>query len=509
MHTKAKSRLTVILILISFLVISIVSITAIFALTQQNTKTRVDIQYFEDVVPLEAMTFKLSDDSKSYSFSGCEASVEGTLAIPETYKGSSITSIDLDSLFMCDKIETLIIPKSVTSIDNNSGIASCENLTQIVVDNNNPRYQSKGNCIIETSSKTLIAGCKNSIIPTDGSVEVIGENAFHFCDELTKISIPNTITKIDKSAFNQCKRLSELTIPKSVNTIEDRAFFGCEALNKIEVESANSKYYSEGAGDCIIEKESGNLIQGCKDSKIPTDGKVKSIGNRAFGRIPLTTLTLPNTITSIEDGAFYMSGLSTITLPNSLISIGENSFQGCNLKNIEIPNNVKDIGYNAFKGCQFTTITVPSSATNIDGGAFAYCNNLSEIQVESGNLRYYSEGDCIIETQTGKLIQGCKDSEIPTDGSIITIGQNSFAGCTELTSIIIPNSVLNIENDAFWDCSALSSVIFENPNNWNVYDSPDPASGAINSSYLDLSNPSTAARFLSLAYSGRYWNRAQ
>ena len=76
---------------------------------------------------------------------------------------------------------------------------SCAVLASITVDEKNPVYHSAGNCLIETASKTLIAGCKNSIIPDDNSVTKIGFSAFDGCSGLTSISIPSGVTDIDES----------------------------------------------------------------------------------------------------------------------------------------------------------------------------------------------------------------------------------------------------------------------------------------------------------------------
>ena len=71
-------------------------------------------------------------------------------------------------------------------------------------------YHSAGNCIIETASKTLIAGCKASVIPSDGSVTSIAEDAFSYCRSLTSITIPSSITSIGKYAFNHCDNLTSV-----------------------------------------------------------------------------------------------------------------------------------------------------------------------------------------------------------------------------------------------------------------------------------------------------------
>jgi len=89
-------------------------------------------------------------------------------------------------------------------------------LTSIVVDGENTVYDSRDNCnaIIETATNTLIAGCKNTIIPSN--ITGIDGNAFHGCSGLTSITIPNSVTSIEGYAFYYCVGLESITC-KAVN----------------------------------------------------------------------------------------------------------------------------------------------------------------------------------------------------------------------------------------------------------------------------------------------------
>ena len=113
--------------------------------------------------------------------------------------------------------------------------SGCNNLTSISVDKNNPMYDSRDNCnaIIETKTNTLIAGCKNTVIPN--SVISIGDYAFWGCDNLASITIPNSVTSIGNSAFCYCDNLASITIPNSVTSIGASAFFGCDNLKTIYI----------------------------------------------------------------------------------------------------------------------------------------------------------------------------------------------------------------------------------------------------------------------------------
>ena len=124
---------------------------------------------------------------------------------------------------------------------------------------------------------------------------------------------------------------------------------------------------------------------------------------------------------------------------------------------------VTTIGDGAFQGCtELTSITIPDGVTSIGRSAFSYCSGLTSIFVKEGNSKYVAKDNCLIDASTATLVLGCKTSVIPNDGSVTSIGDWAFSGCTGLTSITIPDSVTSIGNGAFCDCSGLTSVTIGN-----------------------------------------------
>ncbi len=218
-----------------------------------------------------------------YMFSDCCSLASITL--------QGISEIGEDAFKNCESLKEIFIPDSVVSIKSNA-FSYCGGLEKIEVAPGNKVYSSAGNCLIITESKTLMVGCKNSVIPEDGSVLIIGGYAFSNCKSLVEITIPNVITDIKSYAFEGCTNLKAIVIPQSVTKIETQAFGRCPGVETIEVSPQNTIYHSDG--NCLIQTNEKILITGCKNSIIPEDGSVSAIGAYAFsGCESLTQISLP------------------------------------------------------------------------------------------------------------------------------------------------------------------------------------------------------------------------
>ena len=178
------------------------------------------------------------------------------------------------------------------------------------------------------------------------------------------------------------------------------------------------------------------------------------------GCTSLTSVTIPESVTSIDAGAFYgCSSLTSVTIPNSIASIGAEAFAGCySLASITIPESVTEIGRSAFKGCtgeliiNSKIIEEDAVLLNDRGDKKIACN------CQDAEFTKLTIGDNI--TKIGSSVfEGCTSLESVTIGNSVTsIGGTAFYNCESLTSITIPHSVTLIDGGAFNGCNSLTSV---------------------------------------------------
>jgi uncharacterized repeat protein (TIGR02543 family) len=368
-----------------------------------------------------------------YAFGGCTGLTSVTI-------GNSVTSIGERAFQGCTGLTSVTIPDSVTSIGD-SAFSYCTGLTSILVADGNSKYHSSGNCIIETSSKILILGCKTSEIPSDGSVTSIGNYAFAGCTGLTSVTIPDSMTSIGYRAFQGCTVLTSITIPDRVTSIGGSAFEGCSDLTTVSWNATECT--SAGTDNYPIFKDCSNL------ATVNIGDKVKIIPSNAFRSCTgLTSITIPDSVTSIGERAFfYCTGLTSVTIGNGVTNIGDSAFYKCSkLTSVTIGNSVTSIGARAFDVCNGLT-SISGSATNVGTVAKQAKPTSFTVNITSGT----SIGDYAFYKCTGL-------TSITIPDSVTSIGGNAFYGCSRLMSVTIPDSVTSIGSDAFFGCDKLQDI---------------------------------------------------
>ena len=231
------------------------------------------------------------------------------------------------------------------------------------------------------------------------ALKTIGESSFYSCENLTSITLPDSVTSIGESAFEDCYSLTSITLPNSVTNIGDFAFEDCSLM---------------------------------------------------------TSITLPNSVTNIGDYAFCdCSSMTSITLPKSVTTIGNNAFCGTSISSITIPDSIESIDNSICRECHNLSAIYGKYATDdnrcliVDGVLNSVAPaGLTEFVIPSG----------VTEIGMFTFYGLTNFTSITIPESVSKINASAFRWCSSMTSITIPESVSKIHDYAFEECSNLTSV---------------------------------------------------
>ena len=261
-----------------------------------------------------------------------------------------MTSIGDYAFSDCTGLTSITIPNSVTSIGN-SAFYVCSSLTSITIPDG---VTSIGNC--------AFYGCSSltSITIPDG-VTSIRIWAFYGCSSLTSITIPDGVTSIGYEAFGYCSSLTSITIPNSVTSIGNSAFSDCTGLKTVI--NLSSLSISKGSTGNGYVGYYANKVINAPNGTIESDfiwAKIDGVNTLAAYLGNDTELTLP----ANYNGENYV--------------IGSDAFRGCSgLTSVEIPNSVTSVGRDAFYGCRALK-SVTFNCKRV-GDFFGNNSNVSEI----------------------------------------------------------------------------------------------------------------------------------
>ena len=265
-------------------------------------------------------------------------------------------------------------------------------------------------------------------IPSEANGRVvtkIGVNLFFNKSNLTKVTIPDSVTSIEQGAFWDCINLADVTIGNGVRDVGFEAFANCPKLNYTTYD--NAKYLGNATNPYIVlmEVTSKNM----STYNIHKDTKV--IYQYAFLECKaLINITIPVGVTNIGCGAFLQcESLTSIAIPNTVIVIGASAFEYCkNLLCVTLPDGITDLAGGMFRSCvKLKDVTIPNSVTSIGGSAFEFCYALTKVVIPNK----------------------------------VTIIENyAFAWCNKITEVTIPDSLVSIGEEAFNGSNSIEKVYF-------------------------------------------------
>ena len=366
-----------------------------------DKKVRTIVEYaFYGNKKLSKVTFKKGLKTiENYAFSGS--------GIKKLRLPASLKKIGEFTFSSCEKLKSVYIPTSVTSIEW-CAFAYDKSLTKI---------DFKGNPKLVT-----------------------GTDVFGGCHSLKKVSIPQTNGSCGR-LFDSCFGLKTVIISDKIKKFDAQMFTDCRKFASFKV-SGKNKYFSSKDG--VLYNKKQDKIIACPTGKSGTftvNKKVRGIGAYAFlGSKKLSKVTFKKGVKTIGECAFCGSGIKKLRLPSSLKKIGKEAFSSCEkLKSVYIPTSVTSIGSYAFYVDEsLTKLDFKGNSKLVMGSdVFTACHSLKKVSIpQTKKCKGYMFFRC------GSL------KTVKVSSKIKTIYTSDFDGCDELKSITIPKNVKKIENKA-------------------------------------------------------------
>ena len=251
-------------------------------------------------------------------------------------------------------------------------------------------------------------------------------------EEIVAVEILDGVENLGAFSFSGLKNVSKITVPASVTDIGNGAFAGCDALAVVAVNANNPSYSSV---DGVLYNKQGDTLVCCPGG---------IIGN---------VYVIKDNVKKVGAYAFYGSGtLESVEIASGVTEVGEGAFGGClNLRAVTVADTVDVIGKSAFERCVFLSeLKMPSTLSTLGDKAFWGCVSLGAVDLPEGLAAI------------GESVFGRCDalSTVSVPDGVERIGKSAFANCKNLAEVTLPGSVDVIEYNAFMGCAALKKVIY-------------------------------------------------
>ncbi len=346
-------------------------------------------------VKLPASLTKIGNNA----FVGCSGLSE--ITIP-----NSVTSIGKGA-FVCSDLTSAVFEDGETPLTLDVYIFASPSLERVYIGRNTDIYVGPivdapklsqvtiGNTVTSLG-RGLFATCTGlTSIDIPNSVTIIGDHCFEGCTSLTSVTIPNSVTQIGQSCFRDCTGLTSITIPNSITYIDADCFRGCTGLTSITIPNGVTNIIAGAFQECsgltsvdipnsITEIGSSSFLN-CTGLTAVNIHDIVAWCNINFRSNPLTyahnlylngelvtDLVIPEGVTSDMNLAFARcTSLTSVVIPNSVTSIGR-AFDSCiNLTSITIPGSVNRINPLAFNRSGLTSIKLlNTNPPTVSDGSF-------------------------------------------------------------------------------------------------------------------------------------------
>ena len=380
----------------------------------------------------------------------------GELGLPNTVEhfSASFTLKYIDDAFIgCGELTSLTIPETVTEISL-YGFSGNNKLTEVNVDEANADYSSEDGVLFDKPKEQLIfyPRGKKGVYTIPQSVEMIGEAAFAGCTWLEGIIISENVLSIEPEAFSECTGLKYIAcLTPAVPGLGSDVFY--------DVPKDIPVYVLE---DLIDDYKSEDGWKEFTDIRKPPVPEVVIGGiNYRLDMLAKTATVIPLPLDEKYEGDIVIPAKVEYEKEEYNVTAIEHVYYSEGLTSVVIPESVTSIGDFAFDGTGLTNVTIPASVNHIGEGAFSGCSKLTEIKVAETST-YFSSKDGVLFDHAGEtLLQypAGKEGVYIIPYGVEKIVSNAFAGAAKLTGVTLPYTIAELEDHIFYFCEGLQFVI--------------------------------------------------